>query len=249
MSNKKQLECIIVDKCNTSLDGKYLPLATQMADTLQIREDEILSDKDFEMIASGVVYAASIHLSLTEGLMIDDEEIAMAFGISIPQMEEMANHLFQLESLLGASDAEMDRMETEVDLPKETKVEDPEILSSGPLTINRFAVTLTPKQLFVDFLNRMEVSETPLHMEHFRNQSSVYLIDDKEDVHLGAPELFLAPHAENMVQMELTKEFVDSKYWPTGIDMDHLLSWFDYSISIMVTDLHAPNALIHDIEE
>ncbi|QZT38888.1 hypothetical protein K5X82_08315 [Halosquirtibacter xylanolyticus] len=249
MSNKERLETIISNVCNDKLEGLYLPLALEMAQSLQVREEQELEDTDLEMISSGVVYAASVHLSLTEGLVVDDEAIANAFSVTIPQMEDMANHLFQLESLLGASEEELDLMEQEETpvVTEEVAVED-DLKEDSSLTINRFAVTLTPKQLFVDFLNRMEVSETPLHIEHFRNQSSVYLIDDSEDVHLGAPENFLASHAEKMVQMELTKEFVDAKYWPTNMDIDHLLSWFDYSISIMVTDLHAPHPLLHDVE-
>ncbi|MCT4674000.1 MAG: hypothetical protein ACPGSG_05395 [Prolixibacteraceae bacterium] len=256
MSNKERLEETITSVCKEKFSGNYLPLAIDMAGSLQINESEALEVHDLEMIAAGVVYAASVHLSLTEGTMMEDEAISMAFNVSIDQMEEMANHLFQLESLLGANEEELSLMEQEQEqevVVEEKQEEESKTLTNmdalEPSTVNRFAVTLTPKQLFIDFLNRMEVSETPLYLEHFRNQSSVYLIDDKEDVHLGAPEHFLAAHAEKMVQMELTKEFVDSKYWPSNIETDLLLSWFDFSISIMVTDLHAPAALKHDVEE
>jgi len=102
--------------------------------------------------------------------------------------------------------------------------------------VKRTAVTVIPKQPFVNWANSVDDS----HVKFGDNpapEHTIYLVEDIADYVVDTVEI-IRPHFEFIFEEELVSWHRLVSDWPAKRDLDTFLEWFEVEIHSLVLDLH-----------
>jgi hypothetical protein len=97
--------------------------------------------------------------------------------------------------------------------------------------LNRSAITITPKQPFVDWANAL-TPELPMQLDVL-GESHTYLTNPDFD----NAEKHLKKYFKQVFEEELEAIWTDENDWPQKRDFQTFCLWFDFEISDWVQDL------------
>lgn len=102
-------------------------------------------------------------------------------------------------------------------------------------TINRSALVVTPKQLFLDWLHSVDPSSYDLTLHDLTLEPTIYLIPERDT----PKEIDQALHerCEEIFEEQLAGWFKDVTTWPSDRGFDVFCRWFDYQHHSMLIDL------------
>ena len=101
-------------------------------------------------------------------------------------------------------------------------------------TINRFAITINPKQPFVDWVNSTPGEEV-FTLKDVREENSVYLVPEYD--HEDAVLVYLEKHFDQIFEWELFGWHTDEDDWPQNRTWGKFQTWFEIEIQSEVFDL------------
>lgn len=96
--------------------------------------------------------------------------------------------------------------------------------------LNRTAITIIPKQPFVDWINRLEPT-CPLKV-NMHGETSTYLVNDNFD---NAGNV-IKKHYKAIFENELLAMWIDQDDWPNPLTFKPFNEWFSYEVSGFVYD-------------
>ena len=102
-------------------------------------------------------------------------------------------------------------------------------------TLNRFAITITAKQAFVDWINSLDADKVTL--AEVNEEASTYMVDVDDDMNHNNMDGFLRPYFTTIFEEELAGWYLDEAAWPQNRDWALFCQFFHYSISSVVYDL------------
>lgn len=106
-------------------------------------------------------------------------------------------------------------------------------------TLNRSAITIKPKQPFVDWANKV-IPELPTEL-NVLGESKTYLTNPDFD----NAEKHIKKYFKQIFEEELEGTWLNENDWPINRDFKTFCEWFDFEISDLVTDL-SKKRLIED---
>ncbi|MEO8413674.1 MAG: hypothetical protein ABI472_08440 [Ginsengibacter sp.] len=130
------------------------------------------------------------------------------------------------ESLV--SDTEMD----EIDFRQDDDIEDDDVFNFDPGYINRNAITIKPRQPFLDWFKKKDENS----LFPFENdENNTYLVEEKT----GTPEMekWLSKNFDIIFARELGSRDAQRKSWPKKRNYKMFCEWFEVSHSSMVYDI------------
>jgi hypothetical protein len=113
--------------------------------------------------------------------------------------------------------------------------------------INRAALTVIPKQLFIDWVSLHDSAATPLAVNDLRDEVTVYLVDEvliEADVAKA-----LKRHYAAIFEQELAAWYSDKRRWPQQRDLRTFKRWFDVKVSSVVIDLSDHHLAVEEFED
>ena len=119
--------------------------------------------------------------------------------------------------------------------------------STPRFTLNRTVVVLSPKQPFLDWLNKVDPDDHELTVENLRNDNEVFLIPQ------------LADNADSVKWVEQRWSFlfehmlmgwiVDEAIWPQDRTLALFNAWFDIEVHSMAWDLADEPLFVEDWQD
>ncbi len=113
--------------------------------------------------------------------------------------------------------------------------------------VNRAALTVIPRQPFIDWVNSFDQSETALTINDPGDEVSVYLVDEvwtEADVTKA-----LKRHYATIFAQELAAWYPDRKRWPQPRDLRTFKRWFEVKVSSVVVDLSEHHMAVEEFED
>ncbi len=104
-----------------------------------------------------------------------------------------------------------------------------------PLTINRAALIVRPKQPYVDWANSVDDGAPRADLRELREAPSLYLIETIDYLDDFA-ELVVA-YWEWIFKEQLNGWMRDPGLWPEELTREMFLEWFDCELSTMIWDM------------
>ena len=101
--------------------------------------------------------------------------------------------------------------------------------------INRTALTVKPKQPFIDWANSLDDDGPKLNINDPHYEPTVYLIDEAIDDR--ALSRILSRHYSQIFENELAGWHLVVEDWPEKRDGRTFKKWFEVTVSTMVLDL------------
>lgn len=101
--------------------------------------------------------------------------------------------------------------------------------------VKRTAISLKPKQPYIDWANALNEGGVKIGTE-FTREETIYLIADSTDQRLDL-ETFLGPYYAAIFEEELGAWHRVEDAWPSRRDLRTFLAWFDVEVHTMVLDL------------
>ena len=110
--------------------------------------------------------------------------------------------------------------------------------------VNRGAIVLRPKKLFLDWVNSTDGDGLVLTLDEVSRDSTAYLTPQIED----DDELreFLEQHYPLLFEQELVGWYQDEDAWPAKRDFPTFMEWFDIEFHSLVLDLAEGELLVVD---
>ena len=102
--------------------------------------------------------------------------------------------------------------------------------------VRRAAVTVTPKQPYIDWANALDEGGVKIG-EDFEPEKSVYLIGDVSGVIPFDRDVIVRPYFKAIFEEELNSWHRREREWPSGRTYETFLEWFDVEVHSMVLDL------------
>lgn len=100
---------------------------------------------------------------------------------------------------------------------------------------NRAALTVIPKQPYIDWANSLDELEPKLDINDPHYEFTVYLVDEVADE--AAVARALRRHYPYIFEHELVAWYRDEKDWPQQRDFRTFKAWFEVKVSSVVLDL------------
>lgn len=101
-------------------------------------------------------------------------------------------------------------------------------------TVNRVAITMIPKETFINFLNKVFPANTTTLESAYSEGFQVYLVPNFSD------EQKANAYLKRIAPMVLEKEFeswkIPKESWPEKLTIDVLLDFFEYDASVGLFD-------------
>ena len=110
--------------------------------------------------------------------------------------------------------------------------------------VNRAALTVIPKQPYVDWANSVDEEEPKLSLNSPYLEYTVYLIGNVANDQDVAAEL--KKHYAEIFQEELVAWMQEEKTWPEKRDYETFREWFDVKVSSMVIDLSGHERVVEE---
>ena len=117
--------------------------------------------------------------------------------------------------------------------------------------INRTAVSVLPKQPYVDWVNQLDPSvsnlEQPMTLLEQSEEGRVYLLAEREIAE--EVELLVEENWVDIFNNELGAwdEFGDD--WPTPLTRDLFNLWFEVAVQVVVFDLHSEPLMVAELDD
>lgn len=110
--------------------------------------------------------------------------------------------------------------------------------------LNRFALTLRPREPFLGWVNGHPQGKLPLvhTLEHIREDPTVYLIQDCETVDEGRQWVY--GEFEFFFKEQLEAWWTDEESWPKNRTLEMFKEWFDIEVLSSVD-----NVMDDDVQE
>lgn len=102
--------------------------------------------------------------------------------------------------------------------------------------VYRTAVTLKPKQPFVDWINSLEDDFT-ITAEELMEDRNVYLIPESGNKIPFTVEKVLPSYFKSIFEEELGSWYLDESVWPQQRGFSTFLKWFEVDLHSMVLDI------------
>ena len=113
--------------------------------------------------------------------------------------------------------------------------------------IDRAALTIIPKQPYVEWANHVDNQEPKLSLESEDVEHTVYLIDDvANDRGVTAA---LKKHYAEIFEEELVAWMQDEKTWPPNRDYRMFREWFEVKVSSVVMDLGEKSVAAEELDD
>ncbi len=103
------------------------------------------------------------------------------------------------------------------------------------LTLNRSAIVVKPKQLFLDWLHAADSTSSDLTLQELLLEPAIYLIPECDTPEEAADVLHEL--CEEIFVEQLAGWFNDTTTWPPDRSFDVFCCWFDYQHHSMLIDL------------
>jgi hypothetical protein len=110
-------------------------------------------------------------------------------------------------------------------------------------SLNRWLITVTPKQPFIDWVNRND-PEHQLSAEEVREDPTGYLVP--EYVYLSDREKVIEECYDLLFEEELYAWYTDETMWPQQRDLKMFREWFEVNFQSLVFDL-VPEIPLYDL--
>ncbi len=112
------------------------------------------------------------------------------------------------------------------------------LFAHRPRTINRAALIVRPKQLYVDWANSVDDHGPRADLQELRANPSIYLVEDidflEDFTHL------IDDYWKGIFQEQLNGWMRDQESWPDELTREMFLEWFDCELSTMIWDMLKP---------
>ena len=118
-------------------------------------------------------------------------------------------------------------------------------LADEPLSINRSAIVVRPRQRFLDWLHEVDSTASDLTLEDLRLEPRIYLLpelDSEADVERVLKQCF-----DTIFVDHLNGWYRDETVWPLPRSYAMFREWFEWSYHSMLVDL-AADGLVHDLD-
>jgi hypothetical protein len=102
--------------------------------------------------------------------------------------------------------------------------------------VKRAAVTVTPKQPYIDWANSLDENGVKIG-EDFQPERHVYLIGDVSDVFPFDRDVIVRPYFKAIFEEELNGWHRRELEWPSRRTYATFLAWFEVEVHSMVLDL------------
>jgi hypothetical protein len=102
--------------------------------------------------------------------------------------------------------------------------------------VRRAAITVTPKQPYIDWANRLDEDGVKIG-EDFQPEQQIYLIGDVSDVFPFDRDEIVRPYFKAMFDEELNDWHQQESDWPASRTYATFLAWFEVEVHSMVLDL------------
>jgi hypothetical protein len=113
--------------------------------------------------------------------------------------------------------------------------------------VNRAALTVIPKQAYVDWANTVFKSEPQLDANDPHQEYTVYLINEVDD-EAGITRA-IRRHYPYIFEQELAAWCGDTRAWPQRRDYRAFKNWFDVKVSSVVLDLSKHHFEVEEYED
>ena len=115
--------------------------------------------------------------------------------------------------------------------------------------VNRSALTLRPRQPYLDWINQLPSEltelEQPLAAGALDNEARVYLIGESEPEQSLAA--LLAPCWQLLLENELGAWDELGRHWPEPLSLELLTDWFEVSEQALVFDAQAEPLMLAEL--
>ncbi|MFC1611744.1 hypothetical protein ACFL6C_12350 [Myxococcota bacterium] len=113
-------------------------------------------------------------------------------------------------------------------------------------TLNRSALTLRPKQPFLDWLHALpEESNRELTLEDLRRENTVYLLDEVDTLEQAIEQI--TPLIKDIFSEQLAGWSTAKDKWPDGLTIGQLLEWFEVELGTMVADVGTEGLRVEEL--
>lgn len=102
--------------------------------------------------------------------------------------------------------------------------------------VKRAAITVTPKQPYIDWANGLDDDGVMLRAGHMPERQ-VYLVRDVDDVIPFDRDVIVPPYFEMIFEEELNGWNRRASDWPSPRTYEMFLEWFEVEVHSMVLDL------------
>jgi len=116
-------------------------------------------------------------------------------------------------------------------------------LTDEPLSINRSAIVIKPRQRFLDWLHEIDSDALHLTLESLRIEPTIYLLPELDSE--GDVERVLKRCFERIFTDHLDGWYRDESVWPSPRSYRMFKEWFEWSYHSMVVDLGG-DGIVHD---
>jgi hypothetical protein len=100
--------------------------------------------------------------------------------------------------------------------------------------VNRSAIVVLPGKLFLDWLHRVDPTSGHLTLADLRREPSIYLLPESDDDATQREDL--AHACTKIFEDQLDGWYRDVLVWPTCLDMETFVAWFEFSVHSMLID-------------
>ena len=112
--------------------------------------------------------------------------------------------------------------------------------------INRAALTIIPRQPYVEWANRVDDEEPKMNLDDPQDEYTFYLIDNVANER--GVTAWLRKHFAEIFEEELAAWMQDEKTWPPNRDYRMFREWFDVQVSSMVIDLGQKRLAVEELD-
>ena len=102
--------------------------------------------------------------------------------------------------------------------------------------VNRAAITVKPRQPYIDWANRLDHDAPKITLEHLPEQT-VYLVEDLAD-YLVEPQAVVRRYFREIFGHELRAWHRVESDWPQKRTFAVFKEWFEFEVHSMVLDMH-----------
>ena len=111
--------------------------------------------------------------------------------------------------------------------------------------VNRTAVTVTPKDRFLDWLHAADSTSGRITLKRVQREPTIYLLPEGND-DIDATRQLRKVCGE-IFEHELDAWYRDITTWPTERGFSEFRTWFDYSFHSVVIDLGGTRLITEDV--
>ena len=102
--------------------------------------------------------------------------------------------------------------------------------------VQRAAITVTPKQPYIDWANNLDEGGVKID-EDFQTERHIYLIGDVSDIFPFDRDVIVRPYFKAIFEEELNGWHRRESGWPAPRTYEIFLAWFEVEVHSMVLDL------------